>query len=413
MVSATKPNILVIWADGIERSSLSCYSRGLMAFRTPSIDRLAHEGMLFDEAYGDPGGGDGGAFITGQVTSRTGLARVGVPAAPIGLRAGDITIARLLGGHGYATAQFGKTQLGDRNEHLPTLHGFDEFFGQACHLNAGEARPWSVYASDGDIARLHERFGPRGVLRSWTSDTLDPTLCPRWGRVGKQKIESVAPVSARSDSSDEDQFLRAARAFVVRQHTRCRPFFLWLNTTHPRSDAAVESNRHDGRSWHHPHHDTMIDHDRQVGEMLDCIDGLGIAQRTFVVYSAAGRGQDTRAREPGFTRIRFAGRPPGAGNARVPLLVRWPGRVAGGSVSAGLVHVHDWLPTLLSLAGEGEVRSRLLAGYRIGGCTFTHPIDGHDLLPYLVGEARETPRQRLARAATGAPERELVHRPRY
>jgi arylsulfatase A-like enzyme len=280
-----KPNILVIWGDDIGISNLSCYSHGLMGYQTSNIDRLAKEGMMFTDSYGEPSCTAGrSSFITGQSVYRTGLSKVGIPAAPQGLQPETITIADLLKDQGYATGQFGKNHPGDLNKFLPTVHGFDEFFGNLYHLNAEEEPEMDNYPKD---PRFREKFGPRGVLHCWATDKDDATEEPRWGRVGKQRIEDTGPLTKKRMETCDDEFVAAATDLIKRQHKDGKPFFVWLNTTHMHlfTHTKPESRGQAGR-WQSPYHDTMIDHDKNVGQMLDLLDELGIADNTFVMYSS-------------------------------------------------------------------------------------------------------------------------------
>src|SRR5262245_46498401 len=231
MADQKKPNILVIWGDDIGISNLSCYSHGVMGYRTPNIDRLAKEGMMFTDSYGEQSFTAGrSSFITGQSVYRTGLSKVGIPGSPIGLQAETVTIAELLKNRGYATGQFGKNHLGDLNKYLPTVHGFDEFFGNLYHLNAEEEPEMYDYPPEKDFPEFRKTFGPRGVMRSWAQDRDDATEEPRWGRVGKQKIEDTGPLTRKRMETCDDEFVAAAADFVKRQHQAGKPFFVWLNT---------------------------------------------------------------------------------------------------------------------------------------------------------------------------------------
>src|SRR5215471_5377842 len=287
MPKTDKPNILVIWGDDIGISNLSCYSKGLMGYRTRHIDRLADEGMLFTDCYGEQSCTAGrSSFITGQSVYRTGLSKVGIPASPVGLHAEDPTIAELLKPLGYATGQFGKNHLGDLNAFLPTVHGFDEFFGNLYHLNAEEEPELPNYPPAADFPQFHERFGPRGVIRAWATDEDDPTEQPRWGRVGKQRIEDTGPLTRKRMETCDDEFVNAAEDFIRRQHGAGTPWFAWVNTTHMhlRTHTKPESLGRAGR-WQSPYHDTMLDHDDNVGQLVELLDELGIADNTIVMYS--------------------------------------------------------------------------------------------------------------------------------
>jgi arylsulfatase len=390
-----KPNILVIWGDDIGISNLSCYSHGLMGYRTPNIDRIANEGMMFTDSYGEQSCTAGrSAFITGQSVYRTGLSKVGIPAAPLGLQPEDPTIADLLKRQGYATGQFGKNHLGDLNKYLPTVHGFDEFFGNLYHLNAEEEPEMRDYPSAKDFPEFRETFGPRGVIHSWATDKDDPTEQPRWGRVGKQRIKDTGPLTRKRMETCDDEFVAAAKDFIKRQHKARKPFFVWLNTTHMHlfTHTKKASVGQAGR-WQSSYHDTMIDHDRQVGEMLDLLDELGIAKNTFVVYSTDNGPHMNSWPDGGMTPFRSEKNTNWEGAFRVPLLVRWPGKIEAGRISNEIVQHHDWLPTFLAMAGEADVVEKLAAGYAPNGRTFRVHIDGFNLLPYLLGEVEESPRK--------------------
>jgi arylsulfatase A-like enzyme len=282
-----RPNILVIWGDDIGITNLSCYSDGLMGHRTPNIDRIADEGMRFTDSYGEQSCTAGRAsFITGQSVFRTGLSKVVVPGADVGLRAEDPTIAELLKPLGYATGQFGKSHLGDKNEFLPTVHGFTEFYGNLYHLNAEEEPELPNWPPESDFPHFRERFGPRGVIHSWATDTDHPTDDGRLGRVGRQRVEDTGPLTRKRMETIDDETVDAAKDFIRRQHEASVPFFVWMNTTHMhlRTHTKPESVGQAGR-WQSPYHDTMVDHDRHVGQLLDLLDELGIAEDTIVVYS--------------------------------------------------------------------------------------------------------------------------------
>ena len=390
-----KPNILVIWGDDIGITNLSCYSQGLMGYRTPNIDRLAAEGMMFTDSYGEQSCTAGrSAFITGQSVYRTGLSKVGVPGAPIGLQAEDPTIATLLKPLGYATGQFGKNHLGDLNEYLPTVHGFDEFFGNLYHLNAEEEPELPNYPPVEDFPEFKERFGPRGVLHSWATEEDDSTDHPRWGRVGKQRIEDTGPLTKKRMETIDDEVLEQGLAFIERQHAAGTPFFVWFNTTHMhfRTHPKPESVGQAGR-WQSPYHDTMIDHDRVVGALLDQLDQLGIADDTIVVYSTDNGPHMNSWPDAGMTPFRSEKNSNWEGAFRVPELIRWPGRIPAGVVANEIVQHHDWLPTFLAAAGAPDLVEQLKQGHVIGDTTYRVHIDGFNLLPYLTGEVDRSPRQ--------------------
>jgi arylsulfatase len=393
--SQNKPNILVIWGDDIGISNLSCYSHGLMGYLTPNIDRIAREGMMFTDSYGEQSCTAGrSSFITGQSVFRTGLSKVGIPAAPIGLSAEDPTLAELLKPLGYATGQFGKNHLGDLNKFLPTLHGFDEFFGNLYHLNAEETPEDPDYPSEKEFPEFRKRFDPRGVLHSWATDKDDPTEQPRWGRVGKQRIEDTGPLTIKRQETIDDETTAAAKDFIKRQHAAGTPFFVWMNTTHMHAitHTKPKSLGQAGR-WQSPYHDTMIDHDKHVGELLDLIDKLGIADDTIVMYSTDNGPHMNTWPDGAMTPFRNEKNSNWEGAFRIPLLVRWPGKIAAGAVSNEIVQHHDWLPTFLAAAGEPNIVEKLKKGHKAGDKTFKVHVDGYNLLPYLTGQEKKSPRK--------------------
>ncbi|HVZ37052.1 MAG TPA: arylsulfatase, partial [Polyangiaceae bacterium] len=347
------------------------------------------------DAYGEQSCTAGRAsFITGQSGFRTGLTKVGVPAAEIGLQAEDPTIAELLKNHGYATGQFGKNHLGDLNKYLPSVHGFDEFFGNLYHLNAEEEPEMYDYPAQRDFPHFKERFGPRGVIRSWANDRDDPTVEPRWGKVGKQRVEDTGPLTSKRMETCDDDFVANAKDFIKRQHDAGKPWFVWLNTTHMHlfTHTKKSSLGQAGR-WQSPYHDTMIDHDKHVGEMLDLLDALGIAEDTFVMYSTDNGPHMNSWPDSGMTPFRSEKNTNWEGAFRVPLLIRWPSRVAAGATSNEIVQHHDWLPTFLAMAGEPDVKEKLIRGHQAAGKSFRVHIDGYNLMPYLTGQAEKSPRQ--------------------
>jgi arylsulfatase A-like enzyme len=390
-----KPNILVIWGDDIGQSNLSCYTHGLMGYQTPNIDRIAREGMLFTDSYGEQSCTAGrSSFITGQSVYRTGLSKVGIPSAPVGLEPETVTSADLLKEQGYTTGQFGKNHLGDLNKYLPTVHGFDEFFGNLYHLNAEEEPEMYDYPNQEEFPRFHEMFRPRGVIHTWATEEDDPTEQPRWGRVGKQRIEDTGPLTKKRMETCDDEFVGAAKDFIGRAHEADTPFFVWLNTTHMHlfTHTKEESLGQAGR-WQSPYHDTMIDHDKHVGEMLDYLDELGIADNTFVMYSTDNGPHMNSWPDGAMTPFRSEKNTNWEGAFRVPMLVRWPGKIEAGSVANGIVQHHDWLPTFLAMAGAPDVPDQLKSGYEVNGKTFKNHIDGYNLVPYLTGEVDESPRK--------------------
>jgi arylsulfatase A-like enzyme len=377
-----RPNIVVFWGDDIGITNLSCYSDGLMGYRTPNIDRVAAEGVRFTDSYGEQSCTAGrSAFITGQSVYRTGLSKVGFPGATIGMPAKDPTIAELLKVQGYATGQFGKNHLGDRDEHLPTAHGFDEFFGNLYHLNAEEEPEHRDYPDPERYPNFRKNYGPRGVLRC------------RANPDGTQEIEDTGPLTKKRMETIDDEIVDAALDYIDRKHAEGAPFFTWINTTHmhfrthPRPESAGQSGK-----WQSAYHDTMIDHDRHVGRVLDKLDELGIADDTIFVYSTDNGPHMNTWPDGAMTPFRSEKNTNWEGAFRIPEMVRWPGHIPAGVARNGIVSHMDWLPTFLAAAGEPAIKDKLLAGYEAGGKTFKVHLDGYDLLPYLTGEADESPR---------------------
>jgi arylsulfatase len=392
-----KPNILVIWGDDIGISNLSCYSDGLMGYRTPNIDRIADEGMRFTDSYGEQSCTAGrSSFITGQSVFRTGLSKVGIPGADIGLRAEDPTIAELLKPLGYATGQFGKNHLGDKNEFLPTVHGFDEFYGNLYHLNAEEDPESPNWPSPEEFPKFNELFRPRGVIHSWATEEDDDTVDERYGRVGRQRIEDTGPLTTKRMETIDDDTTAACIDFIRRQNEADTPFFVWMNTTHMhfRTHTKPESLGQAGR-WQSPYHDTMIDHDKHVGLLLDALDELGLSDDTIVVYSTDNGPHMNSWPDAGMTPFRNEKNSNWEGAFRIPEMIRWPGHIPAGVVSNEIVQHHDWLPTFLAAAGDPDVVEELKAGKKVGDTTFKVHIDGFNLLPYLTGAEDRSPRKGL------------------
>jgi arylsulfatase len=380
---ADQPNILIIWGDDIGVSNLSCYSDGVMGYRTTNIDRIAAEGARFTDYYGEQSCTAGrAAFVTGQNPYRTGLTKVGMPGAPIGLRDTDPTIARALRANGYATGQFGKNHLGDRDEFLPTMHGFDEFFGNLYHLNAEEEPEQRDYPSESDFPNFRQRFGPRGVIHSWANPD------------GTQRIEDTGPLTKKRMETCDEEFRDAAIDFISRQHAADKPFFVWFNSTHMhfRTHGKPESKGRAGR-LQSEYHDTMLDHDDVVGDLLDALDEMGLSENTIVVYSTDNGPHMNTWPDAGMTPFRSEKNSNWEGAYRVPCLVRWPGRIAAGTVLNGIISHNDWFPTLLAAAGVTDIVDQLRAGGELEGKHFKVHLDGHNQLPYLTGEADQSPRQ--------------------
>jgi arylsulfatase len=389
-MAAKKPNILVLWGDDIGWWNISYNNRGQMGYRTPNIDRIANEGVAFTDYYGQQSCTAGrAAFITGQNPLRTGLSKVGAPGSDLGLMAEDPTIAELLKPLGYMTGQFGKNHFGDRNGYLPTVHGFDEFYGNLYHLNAEEEPENPDYPKD---PKFREAMGPRGVIHSWATDQDDPRSDPHWGRVGKQRIEDTGPLTKqRMETCDED-FTDRTLDFIDRAHKAGKPFFIWWNSTamHFRTHCA---KKHEGKSGQGFYNDVMVAHDELVGKLLAKLDELGIADNTIVVYSTDNGPHYNSWPDAGITPFRSEKNTNWEGGWRVPAFVRWPGKFRPGTVLNEIVSHQDWLPTLLAAAGEPEINSKLVAGYRAGDKTFKVHIDGVNMLPYLSGETKASPRK--------------------
>ena len=391
---ATKlPNILVIWGDDIGWWNVSAYNHGVMGYETPNIDRLAKEGMLFTDWYGQQSCTAGrAAFITGQSPIRTGLTKVGLPGADQGLRAKDPTIAELLKNQGYVTGQFGKNHLGDKNEFLPTAHGFDEFFGNLYHLNAEEEPENPDYPKD---PAFKKKFGPRGVLHCWATDKADPTVDPVFGPVGKQRIENTGPLNTKRMETVNDEFTNAALDFMERSVKSGKPFFMWVNSTrmhiftHLKPDSV-------GRTGLGTYPDGMVEHDADIGRLLDRVDKLGVTDNTIVMYSTDNGPECFSWPDGGTSPFRGEKDTNWEAGWRVPTLIRWPGVIKPGSRSNQVFAHEDMLPTLLAAAGVPDVKERLLKGYSAGDDkNFKVHLDGYNLVPFLKGEVKESPRKEM------------------
>jgi arylsulfatase len=382
MSTTKKPNFLIIWGDDIGQSNLSVYSKGMMGYRTPNIDRIAAEGMLFTDYYAEQSCTAGrAAFITGQCGLRTGLTKVGLPGAALGSRAEDPTIAELLKPLGYVTGQFGKNHLGDRDEHLPTMHGFDEFFGNLYHLNAEEEPELRDYPPDKDFPEFKKKFGPRGVLHCWADGK------------GGQKIENTGPLTKKRMETIDDEFAAAAKGFIKQAVDDDKPFFLWFNATHMhlRTHAKPSSLGQAGR-WQSEYHDVMIDHDKLVGELLELLDELKIADNTFVMYSTDNGPHCNTWPDSGTTPFRSEKNSMWEGAYRVPAMVRFPAKIPAGSVSNQIVSHLDWAPTIVAAAGDPDIKEKLTKGHKVGNKTFKVHLDGYNLIPHLTGKEATSPR---------------------
>ncbi|MBY3567835.1 arylsulfatase [Rhizobium laguerreae] len=372
---AKKPNILVIFGDDIGWWNTSAYNRGQMGYQTPNIDRIADEGAIFTDLYAQQSCTAGrAAFITGQSCFRTGLLKVGLPGAKEGLSEKDPTIAELLKPQGYVTGQFGKNHLGDRNEFLPTVHGFDEFFGNLYHLNAEEEPENPDYPKD---PQFRARFGPRGVLKCKASETDDPTEDPRFGRVGKQTIEDTGPLTRKRMETVDEEFLGAAKDFIDRSAKAEKPFFCWFNATrmHIYTHLKAESK---GKTGLGIVADGMAEFDGMVGQLLDQLDELGIAENTIVVWTTDNGAEVFSWPDGGTTPFHGEKNTNWEGGYRVPGMVRWPGIVKPGTEINEIVSHEDWLPTLVAAAGEPDIAAKLLAGYEAAGKTFNVHLDGYN-----------------------------------
>jgi len=375
---AKQPNILILWGDDIGWWNISYNSRGQMGYRTPNIDRVANEGVAFTDYYAQQSCTAGrAAFITGQNPIRTGLTKVGLPGAPIGFPDEDPTIASLLKPLGYRTGQFGKNHFGDKDEFLPTMHGFDEFFGNLYHLNAEEEPEDPDYPKD---PKFKKKFGPRGVLH-----------CKANGR-GGQTIKDTGPLTKKRMETIDDEVTKHALRFIDEAHKSGEPFFMWYNTTamHFRTHTA---KKHEGKSGQGFYNDAMVAHDEHIGEMLDKLDELGIADDTIVMYSTDNGPHYNTWPDAGITPFRSEKNTNWEGGWRVPAFVRWPGKFKAGTVLNGIVSHQEWLPTFLAAAGEPDIKKKLLKGHKAGRKNFKVHIDGFNLLPYLTGKEKESPRR--------------------
>jgi arylsulfatase A-like enzyme len=377
-----KPNILILWGDDIGQFNLSCYSHGVMGYHTPNIDRIAKEGVLFTDYYAEQSCTAGRAsFITGQAGLRTGLTKVGMPGADLGMQKTNPTIARIMKHQGYRTGQFGKNHLGDRDEHLPTVHGFDEFFGNLYHLNAEEEPELRDYPPEADYPDFRKKYGPRGVLHCWADGK------------GGQKIENTGPLTKKRMETVDEEFLAAAKKFIKAAVDADEQFFVWFNTTHMhfRTHGKPESLGQSGR-WQSEYHDVMIDHDKNIGEMLDYLEELGIVDNTFVMYSTDNGPHQNSWPDAGTTPFRSEKNTNWEGAFRVPAVVRYPGVLEPGTLVNGIVSHLDWLPTLARMAGAGDVKKDLKKGATYDGHDFKVHLDGYDLTDYLTGKTDQSPR---------------------
>lgn len=374
-----KPNILVIFGDDVGQTNISAYSFGLVGYRTPNIDRIAKDGMMFTDYYAENSCTAGrSTFITGQTCLRTGLCKVGAPGAPVGLQAGDITIAQALKPLGYATGQFGKNHLGDKDEYLPTNHGFDEFFGNLYHLNAEEEPEAPFWPKDD--AEFLKAYSPRGVVKASADGKIEDT-----GPLTKKRMETI-----------DDETTAAAIDFIGRQVKENKPFFTWMNTTRMHAFTHVrESMRGQSGMVGNDYADGMIEHDGDVGKLLKALDDLGIADNTIVVYTTDNGPNQWSWPDAATTPFRSEKDTNWEGAFRVPAMVRWPGNIKAGEVSNQMFSGLDWFPTLLAAAGDPDVKNRLLSGWKPEGSatSFRNHLDGYNQLDYLTGKTDKSPRK--------------------
>jgi arylsulfatase A-like enzyme len=401
MAGQKKPNIVMIMADDVGTWNLSAYHRGMMGGSTPNIDRIAREGALFTDYYGQQSCTAGrAAFVTGQTPFRTGLLKVGMPAAKQGLQDSDPTIAELLKPLGYTSAQIGKNHLGDRNEYLPTVHGFDEFYGILYHLNAMEEPYDPEYPK---VDGFHDRFGPRNIVDTKATDVDDSTEHPRWGRVGKQTIADGGPLpphpgmddAATTNMEDVDpELVRRSLDFIDRSVASDTPFFLWHNSTrcHVWTHLAPKWQ---GKSGFGLFADAMMELDWEVGQILDKLDELGIADDTIVLFTSDNGAEVFSWPDGGNHPFRGEKGSTYEGGFRVPMVAKWPGVIKPGTIVNEIMAHEDWLPTLLAAAGEPDAKEKLLTGLEAGAKTFKVHLDGYDFTSYFRGEADEGPRREI------------------
>ena len=372
-----KPHIVVIWGDDIGTWNISANSRGMMGYTTPNIDRIAREGVSFTDYYGQQSCTAGrAAFISGSVPVRSGMTKVGLPGAAQGWQKTDATMATVLKSQGYATGQFGKNHQGDRDEHLPTMHGFDEFFGSLYHLNAEEEPENLDYPKDPEFRK---KFGPRGVLKTKADGK------------GGQTIENTGPLTRKRMETIDEETLAAAKEFLERNVKAGTPTFVWWNATrmHFRTHVKAENR---GKSGQDEYSDGMVEHDGQVGALLKAIDDLGIANNTILMYSTDNGPHYNAWPDAGTTPFRSEKNSNWEGAYRVPAYVRWPGKWPAGSTLNGIVSHEDWLPTFAAAAGAPDIKEKLLQGVTLNGRPYKNHVDGYNMLDYLGGTAKTSPR---------------------
>ena len=377
-----QPNILVIFGDDVGYWNISAYNRGMMGYRTPNIDRIAKEGAIFTDHYAQQSCTAGrAAFITGQSCFRTGLLKVGLPGAKEGLSEKDPTLAELLKAQGYATGQFGKNHLGDRNEHLPTVHGFDEFFGNLYHLNAEDEPENPDYPKNPEFKA---KFGPRGVMRCKASDKDDATVDPRFGKVGKQVVEDTGPLTKKRMETVDEEFLAAQLDFMERQVKAGKPFFSWFNSTRIHIYTFLKAASK-GKTGLGINADAMTELDGMVGQLLQKLDELGVADNTIVLWTTDNGAEVFSWPDGGTTPFKGEKNTNWEGGYRVPCVMRWPGVIKPGTEINHITSHEDFVPTLVTAAGEANVKEKLLTGYQAAGKTFKVHLDGYDQRDVLAG----------------------------
>jgi arylsulfatase len=375
--SQDKPNILVIWGDDVGQSNISAYTMGLMGYQTPNIDRIADEGMIFTDYYGEQSCTAGrSSYIMGQSVFRTGLSKVGLPGADLGMQEEDPTIAGLLKAEGYMTGQFGKNHLGDKDEHLPTNHGFDEFLGNLYHLNAEEEPENADYPTDPEFRK---RYGPRGVIKSSADGEIEDT-----GPLTRKRMETI-----------DEETIAAAIDFMERAHKQGKPFYVWWNGTRMHFRTHIKDEVR-GISGQDEYGDAMVEHDGHVGQLLEVLDRLGIADNTIVHYSTDNGPHMNTWPDAASSPFYGEKNTNWEGGWRVPSMVRWPGKIEAGSVSNEIMHHMDWLPTFMAAAGEPDIKKDLKkGGVKAIGRTYKVHLDGYNFLPHLTGQETEGPRREI------------------
>jgi arylsulfatase len=385
-----KPNILFIMSDDIGWFNISCNNNGIMGYRTPNIDRIAREGANFTDFYGQQSCTAGrAAFITGQSPIRTGLTKVGLPGAKLGLSDKDPSVAEFLKNFGYATGQFGKNHLGDRNEHLPTVHGFDEFFGNLYHLNAEQEPENEDYPKD---PAFRKKFGPRGVLKCRATDKDDPTDDPQFGRIGEQVIENTGPLDTKRMETVDEEFLAAALDFMDRKTKAGAPWFCYFNTTRMHVWTHLKPSSK-GKTGLGLYPDGMVELDGYVGDLLKKLDDLGVADDTIVVFTTDNGAECMSWPDGGSTPFRGEKDTNWEGGWRVPCVMRWPGVIEPGRVINDICSLQDFIPTFAAAAGEPDLVAKVKKGYAACGKTFKVHLDGFNLMPFLKDEVKESPRE--------------------